>query len=108
MCQNKRFLPNIVIGYDACFSMDGTVNTYNVRIFTPKGDKPDFTFQRNNSSQKFTFWGGICGTGNLFGPCFFEGDVNEGNYLEILNRLILPQLNEHFHNQLENVMFQRL
>ena len=34
--------------------MDRTVNTYNIRMYAPKGDKPDFTFQINNSGQKVT------------------------------------------------------
>ena len=84
MCQNNRFLPNIVIEDEACFFMDGTVNTYNIRMYATKGNKPDFTFQINNSHQKVTVWGGICGKGILLGPCFFERNVNGGNYLEIL------------------------
>lgn len=54
MCQNNRSLPNIVIRDKACFSMDGTVNTHNVPMYALKGDKPDFTFQRNNSCQQVT------------------------------------------------------
>ena len=54
MCQNNKFLANMVIGNEACFSMDRTVNTDNVRMYAPKGDKPDFVFQRNNSRQKFS------------------------------------------------------
>ena len=42
MCQSNRFLPNIIIGDEACFSIDGTVNTDNVRMYAPKSDKPDF------------------------------------------------------------------
>ena len=65
--------------------MDGTVNTDNVRMYAPKGDKPDFGFQRNNSCQNVTVW---CG---MLEPCFSEGNANGGNYLEILNSLILLQ-----------------
>ena len=88
--------------------MDGTVNTYNVRMYAPKSDKPDFTFQKNNSSQKVAACNGMCGNSILLGPSVFEGNVNGGNYLQILDNLILPQLNERFHNQIENGMFHNV
>lgn len=43
----------------------------------------------------------MCGLGILLEPYFSDQNVNEENYLEVLNNLILPQLNKHFHNQLE-------
>ena len=92
LCQNNKFLPNIVIGNETWLSMDGTVNKYNVWMKSPKSDKPDFTFQRNSLRQKFTVWGGTSNNSILSGPYFFEGNVNGGNYLEILNNLILLQL----------------
>ena len=79
MSQNKRFLPNIVIGDEACFSVDGTVSTYNVRIYAPKGHKPDSTFQRNNSCQEVTIWSGVFGNGVLLGSYFYQRNVNGGN-----------------------------
>ena len=54
MCQKDKILPDIVIGDEARFYIDGTINTYNVRMYAPKGGKPDFTFQRNNSRHKVT------------------------------------------------------
>lgn len=71
-------------------------------MYAPKSDKPALTFQKNNSSQKVTAWGRMCGNGILLGPFFFEGNFNRGNYLEILDNVILPQLNERFHYQTES------
>ena len=68
MCQNDRFLPNIVIGDEACFSMHETVNTYNVGMYAPKGDKSDLTFQINKSCQKVTVWGETCTNFIILGP----------------------------------------
>lgn len=59
--QNNRFIPNIVNGDEGYFTIDGTVSTYNVRMWTPKSDKPKFRFQINNSRQKVTVWDGLCG-----------------------------------------------
>ena len=57
---------------------------------------------------KVTAWNGMCSNGILLGPSFFEGNVNWGNYLQILDNLILPQLNERFHNRIENGMFHNV
>ena len=70
MCQKDKILPDIVIGDEARFYIDGTINTYNVRMHAPKGGKPDFTFQRNNSRHKVTVWDGMFGNGILSGPYF--------------------------------------
>lgn len=38
----------------------------------------------------------MCGTGIWLEPYFSDKNINEENYLEILNNLILPQLNKQF------------
>ena len=50
--QNSRFLPIVVVGDEACFSIDGTVNTCNVRMCKPKRGKPDFKFERNINTKQ--------------------------------------------------------
>ena len=64
-------------------------------IFVTKGDKPDFTFQINNSRQKVTAWSRMYGNGILLGSYFLKEMLMEK----------LPRLNEHFHNQLKIDMF---
>ena len=54
MCGYNKFLTNIFIGDEACVSMHGIVNTYNIAMYAQKGNKPDFTFKINNSHQKVT------------------------------------------------------
>ena len=53
-------------------------------------------FQINISRWKVTALGVMCGTGIWLEPYFSDKNVNEENYLEILNNLILPQLNKQF------------
>ena len=77
----------------------------NVRMYRRKSDEQDFTFQINNLREKVTAWKGIYRNGVLLGQYFSEGSINVGNDRDILNNLILPQLNVHFHNQLETGMF---
>ena len=107
-CRNPRFLANFVIGDEASFAMNGTVSTQNVRCYAPKGEAPNFRFEKNDCREKITVWGGLCGNGVLLGPYFPNGNLNGAGYLRMLNNDILPELERHFANQLINGNFQRL
>ena len=102
-CQNNRFLYNLVIGDEAGFSMNGKVNTHNLRCYAPKGDNPGFNYDVNSERRKLTVWAGLCGNGQLVGPFFFDGNVNGRTYLEMLNEYILPALLEAYQNNLNQV-----
>ena len=80
--------------------MDRTLNTYNVGMYATKDDKLDLTFQIIIHAKTLRSGGA---KSILLGSYF-----NVGNYLKILNNLILPQLNANFHKHLENGMFKRL
>ena len=61
-CNNPhRFLSIIVIGHEASSTMNGVVNTQNVREYSPKGQVPEFIYERKDSRKKFTVWAGLCG-----------------------------------------------
>ena len=53
-CQNRRFLANFVIGGEAGFALNGTVNNHIVRMYTPANQPPDFNYNVNDSRQKLT------------------------------------------------------
>ena len=53
--------------------MHGTVNTYNVAMHMPKGDKPDIIHIK--FTPKSYCWRGMC-NGILLGPYLFEENVN--------------------------------
>ena len=89
---NPRFLRRVVIGDEACFSMNGKVSTQNVRMYAPKGDRPDFNYDVNQSREKLNVWSGICGNGCIIGPFFFEGSVTGRKYLEMLNTHIFQAI----------------
>ena len=74
--RNQRFLRNLVIGDEATFSMDGEVNSNNVREYAPVGRKPAFNYDRNFSKEKLNVWIGLCGNGHLIGPYFYDGNIN--------------------------------
>ena len=106
--QNPRFLFNLVIGDEAGFAMNGKVNTQNVRKYAPRGNQPEFTYDVNESREKVTVWAGLVGNGALIGPFFFDGNVNQASYLELLNERVFPGLVREFNGQFVNGSFSRL
>ena len=93
--QNPHFLANLIIGDEAGFGMNGKVSSQNVRMYAPKGEGPEFTYDVNESREKVTVWMGLCGNGKIIGPYIFEGSVNSAAYLELLNEFVLPELFSH-------------
>ena len=53
-------------------------------------------------------WAALCGNGVIFGPYFFDGNVNGMAYLQLLNEFAFPQLVVHFGNQHWEDMFRGL
>ncbi len=101
--RNENFLREFVIGDEATFCMNGEVNTQNVREYAPVGQPPEFNYDVNCSRQKVTVWIGLCGSGEIIGPFFFERNVTGVNYLQMLNNDVVPQLLEHFEMQVGGV-----
>ena len=104
-CRDQRFL---VIGDEACFAMNGEVNSQNVREYTPQGERPDINYDINASRERCTVWVGLCGNGTLLGLFFFQGTVTAASYLRMLNEETFPQLADPFGDQFVNGHFSRL
>ena len=91
--QNERFLENVLIGDEAGFSLNASVNTHNVRQYAPRGQRPlDFQFERNDDRHKLTVWVGLMGTGDIVGPFFFNGNIDGESYLQMINQQVVPAL----------------
>ena len=105
--QNRapQFLPNLVIGDEAGFWMNGRVSSQNVRKYAPKGNNPEFTYEVSASKLKLMVWMGVCGNGTVLGPFFFDGNVNGAKYLEMLNEEVFPQLIAAFDRQFATEAF---
>jgi hypothetical protein len=69
-CRRENFLDSFILGDEAGFSLNGEVNTHNVRQYAPTGQPPAFNFERNDSRAKLTVWAPLCGNGLLVGPYF--------------------------------------
>ena len=50
----------------------------------------------------------LCGNGLIFGPYFFEENVNGRAYLRMLNDFVFPEFLNHFNNQYWEGMFRGL
>ena len=94
-CQrNEEFLRSLVVGDEAAFSLNGQVNSWNVRHYSRAREPPEFNFEVNISQQKVTVWLALTGRGEVIGPFFFEKSVNGENYLRMINNEIIPQLGQ--------------
>ena len=58
-CRRENFLNSLLIGDEASFTMNGKVNTQNVRQYAPKGHPPAFNFERSNSRVQLTVWAAL-------------------------------------------------
>ena len=107
-CENQNFLDRLIIGDEARFEMNGKVNTQNVRQYAPKGHPPAFNFDKSSNRYELTVWAGLCGNGLIFGPYFFEENVDGRAYLRMLNEFVFPEFLNHFNNQYWEGMFRGL
>ena len=90
--RDPNFLNKIVIGDEAIFTMNGSVNTHNIIEYAPRGEPPNFTYDIPSSREKVTVWAGLCGNGSILGPFFFDANVNGLTYLNLINDEIVPQM----------------
>ena len=97
-CRRENVLNSLLIGDEASFTMNGEVNTQNVRQYAPKGHPPAFNFE-SSSRVQLTVWAALCGNSVIIGPYFFEGNVNGIAYLRMVNEFVFPLLDEQFNNQ---------
>jgi len=63
--QEDGFLENIIIGDEAAFCMNGTVNTQNVREYAPFNHPPNFSYDVSSSREKVNVWAALCGNGAI-------------------------------------------
>ena len=90
-----RFLEDLLIGDEACFSLKSSLNTHNIRQYAPRGQRPlEFSYEKKNSRQKVTVWIGLVGNGTLIGPYFFDQTVNGERYLDMIDNQVVPTLDQ--------------
>ena len=90
--RTNRFLANSIIGDEANFCLNGTVSTQNVRCYAPKGQLPEFKYEKHHSREKLSVWIGLCGNGEIIGPYFFNRNVNGRTYGDMLLQFVYPAI----------------
>ena len=80
-------------------AMNGQVNTQNVREYAAARQPPEFNFDVNISREKLTVWIELCGNGQTIGPFVFNRNIDGLNYLQMINKDVIPQLQQHFQRQ---------
>ena len=93
--KHNRFVDDILVGDEAAFHLNGRVNNHNIRQYAPKNQPPSFNFEVGISREKVSVWTGLCGNGSIIGrPYFYNNNVNGVGYLDKLNDMIIPRLQE--------------
>ena len=89
------FLESFVIGDEACFCMNFSLNTHNILQYAPRGEKPvEFSYEKKDCRQKLTVWIGTIGDGTLLGLFFFQQNINGERYMQMINDQIVQVLDE--------------
>ena len=83
-----RFMVDVIIGDEACFHMDGHVNTWNTRHYGPVN--PNVTYDIPHNKQKIITWIGIVGDNTILRPYLFPNNVNGQAYLNMINNFVVP------------------
>lgn len=93
----------LIIGDEAAFHLNGRVNNHNVRHYAPRNAAPEFNFDVGVSREKVSVWMGLCGSGDVIGPIFFEGNLTGNAYLNILDEQIIPELRRIHGNRMNRM-----
>ena len=88
----------MLIGDEATFTMDGCVNTWNVRSYAPRNQliTAHFEYYRTCSKEKLTVWADLIGSGEILGPYFFEGNMTGTTYLAMIDNFVVPNIRGRF------------
>lgn len=83
--QLDQFLDDVIIGDEASFALNTSVNARNIRSYSSRGEQPfSFKYQRNDDRHKVNVRVGLMGNGNIIGPSFFQQKIDSENYLQMI------------------------
>ncbi len=101
--QDETFFDHLWMTDEAHFHLNGYVNSQNCRVWALKN--PKVGVQTALYSPRVTVWAAISATG-LIGPFFFNENVNQHNYREMIRDFFLPEL-ENLNRDLGLEFFQQ-
>ena len=77
---------------EAKFHTNGVVNRHNCRYW--REEPPDISCERTAIAPGVVAWCGLW-YNDILGPLFFDGSVNGENYLQLLDTVVIPFMEEH-------------
>ncbi|KAF2368238.1 Protein of unknown function DUF4817 [Trinorchestia longiramus] len=80
--KDQRFTERLVVTDEAAFSMNGRVNTQNTRL-SSNNPPEENVFEKSIRREKLSVWAGLCGSGNVIGPIFYDENLTGEIYLEM-------------------------
>ncbi|KAL4467937.1 hypothetical protein ABPG72_022851 [Tetrahymena utriculariae] len=91
-CEWYLDLPNseqqlVIFSDESYFSLNQTNNKQNDRMWLPS--KPNTFIEKVHFADKLHIWCAISST-KVYGPYYFENNVNSDNYLEMLQNFFIP------------------
>ena len=115
---SNRKLANIAYSDEATFSLDGEVNTQNVRRYAPRkvygqpvgGKPPQFRHTHSKYPSKVMVFLGLHSSGKTFGLKFYENQTIDGaEYWKLVRYTCIPQLKALNNPQgtLDNMIWQQ-
>jgi len=87
--QSNKYLQRIIFSDEANFHLDGKVNRHNCRYWSK--ENPDYVLEIPLHSPKVVVWAAISQQ-KIYGPFFFDDNVNSKNYLAMLANNFYPSL----------------
>ena len=99
---DQNFYKTIIFSDESTFTTNGTVATQNCRFWSR--ENPNFKITtRSQYYKKVNVWCAIM-YGKIIGPYFFNENVNQRTYLEMLQNFLLPAVRDE--PNFESVFFQ--
>lgn len=100
--ERRLFYQNLMFSDEATFSTNGTVSSQNCRYWSK--ENPNFKINaRNQRYAKVNVWCGML-FNRIIGPYFFNENLNQHSYLEMLQNFLLPSLDQE---ELQHIYFQQ-
>lgn len=101
--ENRNFYKNIIFSDESTFTTNGKVATQNCRFWAR--ENPNFKIAtRSQYYKKVNVWCGVM-YGKIIGPYFFNANVNQHTYLDMLQNFLMPAVTDE--PNFQSVYFQQ-
>ena len=91
--EDPGFLGNLISSDEAIFSLNSEANTKNEVQYSRYGNghPEDHYIERAQGAGRVMVWLGLMGNGNVLGPHFVQGNLNQREYLRIVRYHVVQE-----------------